>query len=108
MKTITKLLIVFFPFFVFSNDYMLICEIKSKLNNENLSYRFSKVINLEKKTVENISGNFFDKLLLFNDHEIIMHNKIYNTSSSFYIKNNQWTTFNGYFVDIYKCKKKRY
>ena len=56
--------------------------------------------------MENISGNFFDKLIIFNNHEIIMHNDVFNTSSSFYIQNNQWTSFNEYFVDIYACEKK--
>ena len=108
MKIIIKLLFTFFPFLVFSNEFKLICEIKNKLNNENLSYRFSKIIDLDKKTVENISGNFFDKIIIFNNHEIVMHNDVFNTSSSFYIQNNQWTSFNEYFVDIYACEKKRY
>ena len=95
------------PWISDSNEFKLICEIKNKLNNKTLSHRFSKIIDSNKKTVENISGNFFDKIILFNDREIIMHNKVFNTSSSFYIENNQWTSFNDKYVDIYICKKKK-
>ena len=66
------------------------------------------LIDPDKKTVENISGNFFDKIILFNNREIIMHNNVYNTSSSFNIMGDQWTSFNENYIDIYKCKKKRH
>ena len=35
-----------------------------------------------------------------------MQNDIFNTSSTFSIKENRWTSFNQNFVDIYSCKKK--
>ena len=54
--------------------------------------------------MENISGNFFDKLIIFNNHEIIMHNDVL-THRVHFIQNNQWTSFNEYFVDIYLVKK---
>ena len=108
MKIILLLLVIFFPFITYSEEFKLICEIKDKLNNKNLSYRFSKIINSKQKTVENISGNYFDKIIVFNDREIIMHNNVFNTSSSFNIKKDQWTSFNENYVDIYICKKKRH
>tara|TARA_Y100000994_G_scaffold199910_1_gene170264 strand:+ start:288 stop:614 length:327 start_codon:yes stop_codon:yes gene_type:complete len=108
MKVIIKLLFIFFPLFVSSNEFKLICEIKNELNNKNLSLRFSKIIDPDEKTVENISGNFFDKVIIFNNREIIMQNKVFNTTSSFNIKENRWTSFNEYFVDKYNCKKKRH
>ena len=106
MKIFTLLLVFLAPLNLTSNEFKLICEIKNKLNNHNLSKRFSKIIDLDRKTVENISGNFFDKIILFNNREIIMQNDIFNTSSTFSIKENRWTSFNQNFVDIYSCKKK--
>ena len=52
--------------------------------------------------------NFFDKIVLFNNREIIMHNNVYNTSSSFNIISDQWTSFNENYIDTYKCVKKRH
>ena len=108
MKIIIIILFILFPFFTFADEFKLICKTKNKLNNKDLSNRFSKVINLEDKTVENISGNYFDKLVIFNEREIIMQNRVFNTSSSFNIRLNQWTAFNENFIDVYLCKKKRY
>ena len=89
-----------------TNEFKLICENHKKINNMNLSNRFSKIINFDNKTVENISGNYFDKILIFNKYELIMKNDIFETTSSFNLINNQWTVYNNKFVDTYKCKKK--
>ena len=47
-------------------------------------------------------------IIVFNDREIIMHNNIFNTSSSFNIEKDEWTSFNENYIDKYICKKKRY
>ena len=49
MKIFTLLVSFFSAFESYSNEFKLICEIKNKLNNHNLSYRFSKIIDLEQK-----------------------------------------------------------
>ena len=108
MKIILILLSILLPFHSYSNEFKLICEINNSLNNKSLDHRFSKIIDPDKKTVENISGNFFDKIVLFNNREIIMHNNVYNTSSSFNIMGDQWTSFNENYIDTYKCVKKRH
>ena len=108
MKIILILLTILLPYHLYSNEFKLICEVKNSLNNKSLDYRFSKIIDPDKKTVENISGNFFDKIVLFNNREIIMHNNVYNTSSSFNIIGDQWTSFNENYIDTYKCVKKRH
>ena len=107
MKIILSILIFLYSNFSYASEFTLLCEISKSLNNKNLSTRFSKNINIKNKTVENISGNYFDKLIIFNDRELIMHNYVFETSSSFSFYNNVWTTFDKEFVDIYSCKKKR-
>ena len=108
MKCIVILLSILLPFFSYSNEFKLICEINNSLNNKSLDHRFSKIVDPENKTVENISGNFFDRIIVFTDREIVMHNSVFNTSSFFNIKRNQWTSFNENYIDTYKCKKKRH
>ena len=107
-----RLIILFFISLIFlfkenlANEFKLICENKKQVNNIKLSNRFSKIINFNNKTVENISGNYFDKILIFNKYELIMHNNIFQTTSSFNLINGEWTVYNEKFIDIYSCKKK--
>ena len=64
MKCIVILLSILLPFFSYSNEFKLICEINNSLNNKSLDHRFSKIVDPEKKTVENISGGiFFDRII---------------------------------------------
>ena len=101
------IILLFLPFQLFSKDVKIICEISNKLFNQNLNKRFSKVINFENKTVENLSGQPFDKLLIFNNHEIIMHNKIYDYTSSFNVGSYSWLVYDKNFIDVFKCAKRR-
>ena len=101
------ILILFFSFSANANETQIICEIKKELFNPKLNERFSKIINFEKKTVENLSGHSFDNLIIFNNYEIIMHNKVFNFSSNFNISKKEWTVYDQNFIDIYKCKKRR-
>ena len=64
------------------------------------SYTINKLYS-EKDILKN------DKLIIFNDRELIMHNYVFETSSSFSLDNNVWTSYNKEFIDIYSCKKKR-
>ena len=107
MKVFVSILIIIFSSPLYAEEFIILCEISKSLNNKNLSTRFSKKISIKNKTVENISGNYFDKLIIFNDRELIMHNYVFETSSSFSLDNNVWTSYNKEFIDIYSCKKKR-
>ena len=107
LKYIIIILLIFSSFTLNASEFKLICE-NNKLNNTKLNQRFSKIINLSNKTIENISGNYFDKLLMFKSYELIMVNDVFKTTSSFNFKNSKWTVFNQRFVDVYKCEKKRH
>ena len=107
MKVFLFIIIIIFSKPLYAEEFTILCEISKSLNNKNLSTRFSKKISIKNKTVENISGNYFDKLIIFNDRELVMHNYIFETSSSFSLHNYTWTTYNKEFIDIYRCKKKR-
>ena len=99
--------LIYLPFQTFSKDIKIICENSNKPFNQNLNKRFSKVINFENKTVENLSGQPFDKLLIFNSYEIIMHNKVYDYTSSFNLGSYNWLFYDKNFIDVYKCAKRR-
>ena len=107
MKIFLFILIIFHSNLLYAEDFTLLCETSKSLNNKDLSTRFSKKISIKNKTVENISGNYFDKLIIFNERELIMHNYVFETSSTYSFYNNVWTSFNKHFIDIYSCKKKR-
>ena len=107
MKVFLFIIIIFFSKPLYAEEFTILCEISKSLNNKNLNTRFSKKINIKNKTVENISGNYFDKLIIFNDRELVMHNYVFETSSSFSLHNYTWTFYNKEFIDIYSCKKKR-
>ena len=101
------ILLIYLPFQTFSKDIKIICETSNKPFNQNLNKRFSKIINFENKTVENLSGQPFDKLLVFNNYEIIMHNKIYSYTSSFNLGSYNWLVYDKNFIDVFKCAKRR-
>ena len=101
------LIFLLLPIQVVSENLKIICKAeKTELFNKNLNFRFSKIINFKNKTVENLSGNSFDKQIIFNDYQIIMINNIYNYTSSFNILTYKWLVFDENFIDTYKCKKK--
>tara|TARA_B100000579_G_scaffold353283_1_gene307952 strand:- start:393 stop:731 length:339 start_codon:yes stop_codon:yes gene_type:complete len=106
LKSFVLIVYLFFTNEVCSKEFKLICHNEQKINNSNLSERFSKIINFDNKTVENISGNYFDKILVFNKYELVMQNEIFETTSSFNLVDNRWTVFNEKFIDTYQCKKK--
>ena len=101
------IILLFLPFQLFSKDINIICEISNKLFNQNLNKRFSKIIDFENKTVENLSGQPFDNLIIFNNYEIVMHNKVYEYTSSFNIGSYKWLIYDQNFIDVFKCTKRR-
>ena len=101
------IILLFLPFQLFSKDVKIICEISNKLFNQNLNKRFSKIINFEDKRVENLSGKPFDKVVIFNNYEIVMQNKIYDYTSIFNIGTYKWLVYDKNFIDVYKCSKRR-
>ena len=99
--------LIFLPYYILSQDIKIICENSNSPFNENLNKRFSKIINFENKTVENLSGQPFDNLVIFNNYEIIMHNQVYDYMSSFNIGSYKWLTYDKNFIDVFKCTKRR-
>ena len=101
------IILLFLPFELFSKDVKIICEISNKLFNQNLNKRFSKIIDFENKTVKNLSGQPFDDLIIFNNYEIVMHNNVYEYTSSFNIGSYKWLIYDQNFIDVFKCAKRR-
>ena len=100
--------LIYLPFQLFSKDIKIICETpKEKPFNQNLNKRFSKIIDFENKTVENLSGQPFDDLIIFNNYEIVMHNKVYEYTSSFNIGSYKWLIYDQNFIDVFECTKRR-
>ena len=99
--------LIYLPLQLFSQDIKIICETSQEPFNQNLNQRFSKIIDFQNKTVENLSGQPFDNLIIFNNYEIVMHNKVYDYTSSFNIGSNKWLVYEKNFIDTFKCAKRR-
>ena len=92
---------------VLSEETKIICVIKDQKYNKKLNSRFSKIIDFKNRSVENLSGHSFDNLMIFNNYEIIMRNKVFDFTSVFNIKTKEWLIYDKNFIDIYACKKRR-
>ena len=101
---IINLLIVFE---ISANDFRLVCNEISKSSDKSFSQQFVKIINFENRTLLNYSGNYFDKVVMFNKKEVIIHNKIFDITSTFNIKDKRWISYKGQFIKIYNCKQKK-
>ena len=99
--------LLYLPLQLFSKDIKIICETSQEPFNQNLNKRFSKIIDFQNKTVENLSGQPFDNLIIFNNYEIVMHNKVYDYTSSFNIGSYKWLVYDKNFIDTFKCTKRR-
>tara|TARA_B100000963_G_C22361840_1_gene551963 strand:+ start:50 stop:370 length:321 start_codon:yes stop_codon:yes gene_type:complete len=99
--------LIYLPFQIFSKDIKIICETSNKPFNQNLNQRFSKIIDFENRTVENLSGQPFDNLVVFNNYEIVMNNEVYDYMSSFNIGSYKWLVYDKNFIDVFKCAKRR-
>ena len=99
--------LIYLPLQLFSQDIKIICETSQEPFNQNLNQRFSKIIDFQNKTVENLSGQPFDNLIIFNNYEIVMHNKVYDYTSSFNIRTKRWLVYDKNFIDTFKCAKRR-
>ncbi len=106
---IKRYIIIFLFFFNFakSSDFRIICEETNISYDKDFSKSFTKIVNFEQRTVLNYSGNYFDRVVLFNRKEIVLHNNIFNISSTFNIKTKIWTSYKGLFIKIYKCDQKK-
>ena len=98
---------IFFSNFSFSEDFKLLCIEDKQTYYTNLSSSFSKIINFEDQTLNDYSGGFFDKVILFGKNEIILINDIFDTRSTFNIKTSKWTIYKGQFIKIYGCTKEK-
>ena len=90
-----------------AEEYKLICSENKTSFNRELTKNFSKIVDFEKQTLKNYSGSYFDNVILFGREEIIIRNDIFQTSITFNIHTNKWTTYKGSSLKIYSCKKKR-
>ena len=101
-------IIIFLIFFNFSKSQTLSLVVKKQsFVNKDFSKSFVKIINFEQRTVLNYSGNYFDKVVFFNRKEIVLHNNIFEISSTYNIKTKIWTSYKGLFIKIYKCDQKK-
>ena len=102
-------LIIFLTAFSFANssDFKLLCEETNVSYDKDFSKSFIKIVNFDERTVLNYSGNYFDRVVLFNRKEIIFYNNIFQISSTFNIKTKTWTSYKGLFIKIYKCDQKK-
>ena len=66
-----------------SSEFKLICTEKDKSFEKSFSKTFVKIINFEQRTVVNYSGNYFDKVVLFDRKEIIFQNNVFEILSTF-------------------------
>ena len=71
-------IIIFLIFFNIakSSDFKLLCEEINVSYDKDFSKNFTKIVNFEKRTVLNYAGNYFDRVVLFNRKEIVLHNNI--------------------------------
>ena len=90
-----------------SSEFKLLCEEANVSFDKDFSKSFVKIVNFNERTVLNYSGNYFDKVVLFDRKEIVLHNKIFEISSTFNIKTKTWTSYKGLFIKIYKCNQKK-
>jgi hypothetical protein len=90
-----------------AQEFKLICSENTTSNSKDLTTSFSKIIDFENQTLQNYSGSYFDDVVLFGRDEIIIQNYIFQTTSTFNINTNKWTTYKDSFVKIYSCVKKK-
>ena len=90
-----------------SNEVKLICETNQDTIDKNFENYFSKVINFENKTLSNLTGNFFDKVLIFNNYEIVLQNIVFHNTSTYNISERIWTIYKDGHIKKYKCKKEK-
>ena len=101
-------IIIFLIFFnsAKSSDFKLVCEETKVSYDKDFSKSFTKIVNFKQRTIINYSGNYFDRVVLFNRKEIVLHNNIFEISSTYNIKTKIWTSYKGLFIKIYKCDQK--
>ena len=102
-------MIIFLIFFDIakSSDFKLVCEEANASYDSSFSKSFIKIVNFEQRTVLNYSGNYFDRVVLFDRKEIVLYNKVFEISSTFNINTKIWTSYKDLFIKIYKCEQKK-
>ncbi len=90
-----------------SSEFKLICTEKDKSFDKSFGKTFVKIINFEQRTVVNYSGNYFDKVVLFDRKEIIFQNNVFEILSTFNIKSKVWTSYKGLDIKLYRCEQKK-
>lgn len=86
-----------------NNELITITCIKK---NKSLSYSdnsFSKTFNLKTKSIEREKNRKYDKIIVFNDNEIILTNSVYESYSVFDLNSLIWTIYYSKEINIYQC-----
>ena len=107
MKKIYFIINFLIVFELSANDFRLVCNELSKSYDKSFSQKFIKIINFENRTLLNYSGNYFDKVVMFNNKEVIVHNKVFDITSTFNIRDKRWISYKGQSIKIYECNQKK-
>ena len=107
MKKIVIVILLFNFKITLADDFKLICFESSKSFDNTFVSSFTKIVNFEKQTFYNLSGGYFDEVILFGRNEIILNNSIFNSRSTFNILTNKWITYKGRTIKLYDCIKEK-
>ena len=83
------------------------CKIVNNANAFNTISKFYRIIDVNKKEIIFQSGITFDKIMHFNETEIIMYNSIYENYSVLNLSSYVWTIYKKRKILIYNCNKKK-
>ncbi len=83
------------------------CKIVNNANAFNTISKFYRIIDVNKKKIIFQSGITFDKIMHFNETEIIMYNSIYENYSVLNLSSYVWTIYKKRKILIYTCNKKK-
>ena len=79
------------------------CYLKNK-NSEETRKSFSKTFNLKTHKLDKQKNLIFDKVLTFNENEVILVNNVYDSYSVLDIHSLTWTTYFSNKIHVYQCK----
>ena len=89
-----------------SKTFEINCSIVNSQAQKIFNEKFSKLINAKEKVLIDQSGILYDKLLYYNEREIIFVNNIYESYSVYNINSEIMTIYSSMEVINYECKKK--
>ena len=85
-------------------DFLTItCYLKNK-NSEETRKSFSKTFNLQTHKLDEQKDLIYDKVLTFNENEVILVNNVYDSYSVLDIHSLIWTSYYSNKINVYQCK----